>query len=926
MRNPIVAIMAACACLLYAESGIVFEQAEHIMIRDGRISLGHLPRTVFEDEFNLENWRIAYNRNGALSAVNRELAGRRGLILTRDPDAPEDTAFELRSRAFRVNAGTDFSVEVLATGNWAMHFAKAAALEEGTLQPEEDNDSHGFFGGMELPPKYKADTSISHSPMACRLALRWLDKRGAELAAVPLEFKRLPETLMLAKATGTVPPKAAFAQILVGAESPDFTENSFLMLLKATFSTSDGRLYPTGNLVSRPFPIQKLGSVVEWDASTPDKTSVFLQLSSTDDPEKGEWTTFTGPGMDPRRAYTKSGEALSAFPIDHQWLRYKVFLRGYGKKSPVIKRIKIGELVHEGWSGVDPTPPTITMENPLRMEDPSATLSFRIADDSQIEWRTLEMRIDGTDVSASVTREGNRISYTPKAPFSSSHRDFEKLESWDCSDRNLLLEKKALAGGGLRVARKGGKADTFFQLQSPGISVLPFETYVFTCEARSNMALQKEKSSRIRLSFMDNAGNEVASEEAICLPATEKWTMLQCGALAPLKAAYATVSISVEEDMFDGRYVEFREARLAGRRGQGQIDGPNMHIVSVLVADMAGNVCQRNFPVLFSKILPGGSTLNEKGRLTRNGGVYAPLALANLWLTSGMEATEFIDLRRNGFNCAIPLEGTSAADMDNFIKAASRNGVAAVIQLRSKSAGEIIKTVAQMQDKNAVIGWLLDEKLFAKEESEEIIELMETIKGLAPGQPIILKGKLQDAKLQALIPVTDIFMPVIEQDEEVYSAIFAAFKAGCKAVFPVLRLEESRPDLFYRAGAAFLCGACGLAIDCENPEIRGEVFSTSEKLGRVLPILTAGEAAHGQIKADGNRKKPLFAAKRHANKDYLICYNIDEKNAKVSFTVDDCDEARRVLEDSSIPVGGRHFTDHLLPGQLRIYELGRLFE
>lgn len=618
MRACIFLLCVVFSLLLCADSGILYERGEHVHLRKGCITVGRMPRVVFNDDFSDANWRICHNRYDGLSLFHGERNGRRGLIVAKHPDAPADTAFELRSRVIPVEPGVDFTLEMLATGNWEMQSARGAVFGKYEGYHSSDDDSHGFFGAVPLPSQYKEDFDPRHSPHACRMTLRWLDRHGAEISSQPLAVDRLPEALVRVTAKGIVPEKAAYGQILLGAESPDFSDGAFLMLLNATLSLENGRFYPSASFMSRPFPIPRHGSPVEFDASTPGRSSVSLQLSTTDNLESGEWTPFLGPGLDPRRAYIRSGEEIASPPENHRWMRYKVYLRSDGKKIPVLKSVKIDRLVHENWIGEDFTPPTIEMLNPARLENPLPTLSFKIRDETGVDWRTLEMQIDGVDVSASIKRDGNVLSFVPKSPLKSREDIFDRLESWSFQNRNALLNLIPLTGDGFRIMREGGEADTFFQLTSPSVQVFPLEQYVFSMSARSNFEATANGDAQVIMTFLNKEGN-VLHEEKIgrILPASE-WSNMRFAAVAPLKTEYLIVTIRWEApDFFDGRFLEMKNISLHGRSGQLDANKVNMHLISIQVADLAGNVCLRSMQVQYCNPPIGGGTLDDKGDLKR---------------------------------------------------------------------------------------------------------------------------------------------------------------------------------------------------------------------------------------------------------------------------------------------------------------------
>ena len=924
-KTTLLVIAVILTATVLAESGVTFEHGEHIQLRDGCISVGRLPSITFQDDFSGENWRVCNNRNAALSFVHGERSGRRGLIIAKIPGTAADTAFELRSRVLPVKPGVDFSLDVLATGNWEIHSADAATLKDEVYQIQDD-EAHGFFGGFMLPQKYRADAEWARSPLACRMVLRWMDRNGAELSAQPFKVHRLPDALARLSAAGTVPEKAAYAQIILGADTPDFRDDNFLMLLNATFTSHDGRYYPNAYFVSRPFPLPSQSSRIAWSASTPGKSSVSIQLSTCVSPEKGDWTPFVGPGLDPRGAYIKSGDVLTALPENHKWMRYKAYLHCDGKKSPVLKSVKIDKLEHEGWSGQDATPPEIRMLTPARMDDAASSLVFEVSDDTGLEWRTVEMRIDGIDVSAALQKDGNKVVYMPKSPFKSRENSFDRLESWSFQDRNALLQKIVSTDGGLRIARDGGEADTSFRLTSPTSPVLPFEKYVFSLQVRGNIAVQPQGPAHVSVIFLDAAGCVISEERAGRLAVSEKWNELDYSVVAPLKAVNAVVCLKMEEPFFfGGHYLEIKDVRFTGKREQLASGGVNLHVVTLQVADLAGNACRRSFPILFSEAQPDGLRFDDNGSVLRGGVPFLPIGFANLWLNRNGEGQEFLDLRRVGVNSAIPLRGMFNAELNTFMGKAHDNCIAVLAHMEGNNAADIIKTVAMAQDKASVICWIADVALLSHYTGDEIEELVSVIHGIAPGQPIALTASWKDENIVKYIKYADVFMPIMTQEDDVFKAMDASRKM-CRHVIPIFVLENYEPLLFEMVGVSLLCGARGIVFDCMNPDARALAFAASERLARVADVFNAPKGPDVKVSLGKCNVKPLVMSKILEGRQHIICFNGDWNDVEISFTVKDCDVVRSLMENKTIQVGGTRFSDELKSCQLKIYRLEKLFE
>lgn len=909
----------------------MFQSSEHVKLREGAVSIGNLSRIIFQDNFTDANWRLCYNKEDAIIFVRGERTGRRGLIISKSNNMPFncDTAFELRSRAFAVEPDVDFRMTITTCGNWKLYNTKPASLAPGDIyEPDVENDeSHGFFNGEKLPKKYKYDGNVEHSPLACRCGLRWLDAKGVEIAFEPFRTIELPEMMQQNIISGVVPKKAVYAQILVGADSPNFNENTFTMLLKAYFETRDGRPFPTATFVSSPFPMQEEGAPITWKADTPGSTQISLQLSSCADINSGEWTPFVGASLDPQRAFTKSGAQLPAFPEGHKWLRYKITMRGDNKNSPVLKSVSVGEHTESNWSGEDILPPVIVMETAARQENAKAPITFSFEDNTGVEWRSIAIKIDDKDVSADFKRKGNCFTYTPRIPFKPLQRDFSRLEDWEYENRNMMLDKKILTDRAVRISRDGGEADTYFKLTSPMFGVSTLEMYSFSCQVRSSIPLQKSNASHGQIIFLNAGKQPIGTPETFRFKQSDEWTDVKCDAVAPNGAVSAVIHIQVEDDIYGGNFVEMRNASIKGKISPINSKEPNMHLVTVRASDITGNTATRSFGILYSPNTHRAAQINEDGSFLRNARLFTPIALANMWVGQDADNEAFRDLKRNGFNASLPFAGMDVDEQLAYLEGSAANNVAAILDLPEGEPGEILRKIALAQENNAIFGWMLDEQAIGTRNLREVQELATSIHSIAPWQVIVLKGKINERFFSEFASAVDVLMPIIDDDEDIPSIMAQTAALECKVILPMMRIRRNNStELLSRSCAAFLCGAKGIVFDCEIPDARESTFIVANHLQNLNNALSGKDNGEVQYKVLAGYDKPVIISHNTNGARYIVFLNPGDKSTRVKFTVKDCDEAKLLLEDSTLRIGGTTFEDGLPAKAVRIYELRNLFE
>ncbi len=370
--------------------GNVFERGEHVICTDGQLRLAGVPRMVVDEDFQSDSGFWAnfdnYNNKMLLDYSN-------GLKIRLQEGKGGDTAFGLRSRPISVTQGSSFTLLIMACGNINM------------------SKSRGFV------ERYNTE-------------VLWIAKDGSIIDKIPFNLNSASDKPMANRIVGIIPQKTASMVVCIGADSPNFNVDSVLDIRKITIETVDDkcRLQPVGSMVSRPFPAPTEG-LLSWDADIPEGSSISIQIATADDADgfPGKWSAFCGPDWDAGNAFMKSGVPLPKFKAGQLWMRYKILLKA-DKKSPLVKGIRIGHVSDGNWVGADSEPPVISQTSPLVTQDTSKPFQFEVHDNTVVNWPTLELNLDGKDVTTEAKRDGHTVSWYGDGKFPHTNEpDFHKF-------------------------------------------------------------------------------------------------------------------------------------------------------------------------------------------------------------------------------------------------------------------------------------------------------------------------------------------------------------------------------------------------------------------------------------------------------------------------------------------------------------------
>ncbi len=929
--------------------GCFYSFSEHVNCRGGELKIANVTRGLFTDDFSGGGgcWEGFNNLGNRLAFRFGENRGAVGLTISLKDGDDADTAFELTSKPFRVMPGSDFALHVSAMGNYD--------LGHGIGQ-----DGRFFLSRVE-----------------------WFNGGGNLLGAFPFAVEAGLKSPRPNVFRGKIPLNAASARIRIGADSPDFRRDSFITFTDVRFDSEDAesRLWSSGYIVSAPFPVQAPGSRISWSASVPDGAAVGLQIATA--PDNGgapaAWSSFHGPGMDESRVFLSPGQQLPEVPHDHKWMRYKLVLRSFENRSPSVGSVSIGGHTESRWIGRDLLPPAISMLSSSVSRNPVAPVSFSVKDGGTVDWRTLECRIDGQDVTAMMSRNGDRLTYTPARPFAPVERDFGDISGWSVSDihGNLSVEMLPSQGNTVRITRDAGDADTSFLIVSPPRRVQPGAKYWVLVDMRHNLRLPSSGRGGdppLRICWLDSGGKEAGPVATAYAGITNGWKAVGVSAVAPPGACFMEIHIGFSSpDIFDGRYFDCRNARVTGPEPPRHAPPPNFHCFQIGVSDISGNRAEEDFCLLVGASSGTAASVHADGILRVDGRPFFPVCLYGLSNGSvdGMDFSAALsEMRRAGFNSAYARVPAGGGDYRDFLDAAARLGVKALVapgdSSRPGDSRLFLQGVAEDMGSKTIIGWCLDGGASSRLPSDSLARLSAALKGMDPTRLAVLALSpdgldLPDAAES--LRAADLLMPELypfrkggmPEDRCIPHAITAMRETarqrgdGARAIVPVLQAfgwkgGQERPDFRALRAMTYLCiihGANGIAWNGfgeaggmpADKELWKELCRLARELGSLQEVLAGQPLPMAAPKIlSGPRRDALgyvsinAACRRFGGTTLLICANSSSSQVEASFHVPAADVASVRFESRSIPIRKGRFRDSFGPYEVHVYELKGLFK
>ncbi|MBP5622673.1 MAG: hypothetical protein J6X44_11740, partial [Thermoguttaceae bacterium] len=394
-------------------------QPRGVELVDGAIRLDRAGTPVFVDVFaNSDAWPEIVDYRDALDMkFGAENGGQNSLRVTRlsqlNPDDPEDyvTAWNVSTSLREIDArrvGSDYALR-LETVSSKTTLGCAA-------------DDRTWRGGIE-----------------------WYDQARELIAAQPFLYDSATqpkETVLY----GTIPAGAAFYEIRIGFDIPDFAPGDFTILRRVALEIIDP---------DKPYSLKGdfTGGVYEggtfsWNADTPDGTAVKFQIATTDDSDGtvDDLVDFVGPDGTDQTFFEK------AFTVKAPLFRYRAFLSSKGVDVPILRGVTVGNRVDSNWNLTgDAEPPLVKIAGEYASPSLKKTepLEIEIIDSSRVKRSSLNVSVDGIDETkrfkANSTQDALLLTARFEKPFDDGLHVVDVVAS-DVMNNSVLSRRRFLIG------------------------------------------------------------------------------------------------------------------------------------------------------------------------------------------------------------------------------------------------------------------------------------------------------------------------------------------------------------------------------------------------------------------------------------------------------------------------------------------------
>ena len=690
----------------------------NVQVQDGTIQLARQWDVAFEEAFDngLDRWQIDnYEQKLSIGLDQDDDTG--DCMLVTNHGAEGDTAFEVTSPPIPVTGEALFRLQF----SWRA------------------NRSLERLSGHE--GKYMTE-------------LQWLDAAGNALEPTPFAFGKAAEQWQVKRVEGAVPDNAVSVRVRFGCDHPNVDDGQFLAIDNISFvvRAEPASYEQSGLIVSRPLRAPEGERSASWEADLPPGTTLRFQVAGAAEADggPGEWSEPVGPDGTKESHFTEPARLPPALE-GRPWLRYVAsFDTDDPAATPVLKGVTIGAATDGPWTGLDTRPPAVSERSPTRTADAQAPISFRLSDDTEIDRRSLRVSFDGADITDQLALRDGKYVYTPPGPLKPPPAE-SKMARWSITnyERGLSIGPTSRTPGsppGLRITREAGKVDTAFRVESPAIPVAPGARYQLSYWSRHSLDLQgamdREGTWSGGIMWLDEEGAPVGGRAGVDLgPADPQWHRDVYDLIAPVGAVSAQIAFGFDyPDLFDGAFVDIAEMVLDGPRPDRDDGAPNLHRVSVEVADFAENVLQRDWHIL---IRPPRTqnivTVRDDGVTLIDGKPFFPIGLYDVWKKPFNDDSfdkAFADLKAAGFNFAHTYSSKRGADFAEFYAAAARHGIKLYVASDAGANCTDVETVlwdvAREEGQPPLLAWYLADDTASHVGHEELRAVSEAIHDIDP--------------------------------------------------------------------------------------------------------------------------------------------------------------------------------------------------
>ncbi len=222
------------------------------------------------------------------------------------------------------------------------------------------------------------------------------------------------------------PEKACSVSLELGADQPDIRPGQYVAFSDISIRVLDiaGKWAKKSSFTSGIFPLRNpseagVKDTISWKVSGKGASARFQVATAPDvNGFPGRFTEFAGPDGEAASWFVKNGSELPAFPPDAKWIRYRTELLSSDAAPAVLEKVEFAGNVDSAWkTAFDVTPPLVVRTSVSPSLDVAGAVAVKTTDDSGIDWPSIQLTLDGKDVTKRIVRTPEGFSVRPEKPF-----------------------------------------------------------------------------------------------------------------------------------------------------------------------------------------------------------------------------------------------------------------------------------------------------------------------------------------------------------------------------------------------------------------------------------------------------------------------------------------------------------------------------
>lgn len=241
--------------------------------------------------------------------------------------------------------------------------------------------------------------------------IEWRNAKGETLSRSPFYFNDYNRSFTVSQTPGIIPPGTKSFVLRLGMDTPNILKGSYFAVKSVSLISTAKKVnyvksytYTTGILSAG-------DGRISWKSSTPAGTSIKIAVSTA--PHNRNKSGFPVK-------WSKFGKEFDKeFTVRQPWVKLKITHYTAKGKYPELRELNAGgqRITHFHSPRVPAVPLVENLSSVGPTENSKCPVVLRITCPTPVHWGSLKVAVDGKDVTASLKRKGDIVTWAPAEPF-----------------------------------------------------------------------------------------------------------------------------------------------------------------------------------------------------------------------------------------------------------------------------------------------------------------------------------------------------------------------------------------------------------------------------------------------------------------------------------------------------------------------------